>query len=118
MVRNGTRRCDLCASEILGGGGADVCVVCRIAMEEDPEHGLEVCHELDWSETEAFALTAVVGTSEVAANHALAANDELKNPPAHTRRAHGHLAGAPESMVQRFAAGLRSISRRRLDHRR
>ena len=116
MVLNGTRRCDLCASQILGHGGADVCVVCRIAMEEDPDYGLQACHEVDWAETEGFSLSAIVGTSDVAAGHALAANDEPKTRRVHARRAHER--NEREGMVQRFAAGLRAISRRRPEDRR
>ena len=111
MVRYGTRRCDLCASEILGHGGADICVICRIAMEEDPEFGVQAGHEADWAETEAFALDAIVGTSPLAADHAVAANDDTNGRPSHARRAHARRRSELEGMVQKFAAGLRSISR-------
>ena len=119
MIRHGTRRCDLCASEMLGHGGADICVICRIAMEEDPDYGVQACHEVDWAETEGFALNAIVGTSDVAANHAAAANDEPTTQPLHPRRSHARQrSSGPEGMVQRFAAGLRAMSRRRPADRR
>jgi hypothetical protein len=116
MVREGTRRCDLCASEILGHGGADICVVCRISREEAPEYGLQAGHELEWEDTEAFALDAIVGTSPLAAGGAVAANDETIGPRLqHVRRSHARKPSECEGMVQRFAAGLRSISRRGFD---
>ena len=116
MVRYGTRRCDLCASEILGRGGADICVICRIAMEEDPEYGVQAGHEADWAETESFVLDAIVGTSPLAAGGAVAANDETTGPRLqHVRRSHARKPSEFEGMVQRFAAGLRSISRRGFD---
>ena len=87
-------------------------------MEEDPDYGLQACHEVDWAEAKGFALNAIVGTSDVAANHAAAANDEPKQRPLHPRRLHGRERDGPEGMVQRFAAGLRAMSRRRPADRR
>src|SRR5262245_59441206 len=117
MVRNGTRRCDLCASEILGQGGADICVVCRISMEEDPDYELQARRELEaLTQEEGFALTAVVGRLDLPADEVVAANDNLESRPAvaheHRERSARRLNGT-ERMVHRFAAGLRSFSRRR-----
>lgn len=34
MIRDGVRRCDLCASEILGTKGADICFICGLCIDE------------------------------------------------------------------------------------
>ena len=112
MVHEGIRRCDLCASEILGHGGADICLICRLAMEEDADPGGAGSAER-WEEIEGFSLTAVIGRSHIAPDEATAANDESKRPPAYPRRRGRGSRSVPESVVHRFAAGLRSISRRR-----
>ena len=112
MVRNGTRRCDLCASEILGRSGVDICVICRVALEDDVDH--QVTETL--AEVEGFGLTAVVGRSYVGLDRVVAANDErpAKRAPHHVRRrVRAPKFTVPQGMV-RLAAGLRSISRRRL----
>ena len=87
-------------------------------MEEDPDYGLQACHDVDWAETEGFALSAIVGTSDVAANHAAAANDEPTKRPLHALGSHARQRSGAEGVVQRFAAGLRAMSRRRPADRR
>ena len=37
MNYQGVRRCDVCSSEILGHGGADVCYLCRLIAAGDPD---------------------------------------------------------------------------------
>jgi len=37
MIYQGVRRCDLCSSEILGRGGADVCYLCWLIAAGDPD---------------------------------------------------------------------------------
>ena len=34
MIRFGVRRCDLCASEMLGRGGPDICFMCQLCEED------------------------------------------------------------------------------------
>ena len=36
MTYAGVRRCNLCSSELLGRGGLDICLVCRL-IDEDPD---------------------------------------------------------------------------------
>jgi hypothetical protein len=115
MVRNGTRRCDLCCSEILGHGGSDICVVCRIVMEDDADADMRECSVASLAELEGFALTGVVGRT-VGLDQAQAANDErlTRRPPhrARRRRPAGKFS-VPQGVV-RFAESLRAISKRRL----
>jgi hypothetical protein len=120
MIYNGIRRCDLCTAEILGHGGADICVVCRIAMEEESDLRQTRAPE-EWEALEGFSLAAVVGRSDVAAGEVVAANDDHvpRQTLTHARRnPHTRDVAAPQGIVHRFAAGLRSISRRRLVGRR
>lgn len=53
MIRDGVRRCDLCASEMLGTKGADICYICCLCMDES-RGGVEdwVC---DHRELESYA---------------------------------------------------------------
>ena len=116
MIYKGIRRCDLCAAEILGHGGADICVVCRVAMEEEDDLR-QTCAPDDWEAVEGFSLAAVVGRSDVAASEVVAANDDRvpRQSTRHGRRnPHTRDGAVPQGIVHRFAAGLRSISRRRL----
>ena len=115
MVRNGTRRCDRCASEMLGRGGADICVICRIAKEEAADTGRQECAVDTLAEVEGFALTAVVGRSYTGIEDARAANDERPSqrmPHRVRHRARVCSFTLPQGMV-RFAESLRSISKRR-----
>lgn len=116
MVRNGVRRCNLCAAEILGHNGEDICVICRICAEE--EHGLAAGAErMPPADVEDFSFTAVMGCAQGALDGIVAANDEQKperSLPAHRRRrpAARRMTG-PQGAVSRFAANLRSMSWRR-----
>ena len=106
MFYRGVRRCDLCASELLGQRGDDICLICRLAMEDDAVS--DRAHEAEErEEVEEFALTAVIGQSHIAASEAVAANDEAKGPLERARR---KVRGGFNT--HRLAAGLRSIARR------
>ena len=37
MVYEGVRRCELCASEILGHRGRNICLLCRLIAAGDPD---------------------------------------------------------------------------------
>ena len=37
MNYQGVRRCDVCSSEMLGRGGRDICYLCQLLIEEDPD---------------------------------------------------------------------------------
>jgi hypothetical protein len=106
MVHEGTRRCDLCASEILGHGGTDICLICRLDMEAVAELSHQPASER-WQELEGFLLTAVIGRSHTAGDHVVAANDAWKKPL--ERSSGGGRSDAPARMVQRLAAGLTQL---------
>jgi hypothetical protein len=55
MIRFGVRRCDLCASEMLGRGGPDICFMCRLCEEDkagaaDEKQAANVAY-LPWART-------------------------------------------------------------------
>ena len=85
-------------------------------MEDESEAFREHADAAALADGEDFTLTAVVGRS-VATDRMAAANDDRvpgRRVTSHPgRRAADHRFTVPEGMVQRFADGLRSISRKR-----